>query len=166
MATLSVWKFGTATGAEEASHRLRDLHDRALVTVNDAAIVSWSIDDRKPKTRHLGEEGSAGALGGAFWGFLFGLLFTVPLLGAAVGLAAGKRAASLRDMGIDDAFVERIRASVTPGTSALFVLASNAVPDAVANAFAGTDMELIETNLSKEDEDALRRAFANEPGTP
>jgi len=165
MANLSVWRFGTATGAEEASHRLQDLHDRALITVHDSAVVSWDVDDRKPKTRHLGEDGSSGALGSTFWGFLFGLIFTVPLLGAAVGLAAGKRAASLRDAGIDDAFIERIRASVTPGTSALFVLASNAVPDAVANAFAGTDMELIETNLSKEDEDALRTAFANKPGT-
>jgi uncharacterized membrane protein len=166
MATLSVWRFGTATGADEASDRLRDLHERALITVHDAAIVSWGNDDRKPKTRHLGEEGSAGALGGAFWGFLFGLIFTVPLLGAAVGLAAGKRAVSLRDMGITDAFIERIRASVTPGTSALFVVSSDAVTDAVTSAFAGTDMELLETNLSEEDEDALRAAFADQPGTP
>ena len=158
MATLSVWKFGTATGAADASRTLKDLHDRALINVHDAAIVSWDIDDRRPKTRNLDDSSSA-ELGGAFWGFLFGLVFFVPLLGATVGLAAGALSASLRDVGIDDAFIGRIRESVTPGTSALFVMSSDAVTEAVRNAFANTDMELIETNLSKNDEDTLRTAF-------
>ncbi|WP_411701005.1 DUF1269 domain-containing protein [Conyzicola sp.] len=159
MATLSVWKFDTATGADDAGRTLRALHDGALVTLHDAAVVSWDIDDRKPKTRSLDE--SLGALGGAFWGFLVGLIFFVPLLGTAIGLAAGALSASLRDVGIDDAFIEQVRASVTPGTSALFVLSSDAVTDEVRKAFAGTEMELIQTNLSEEDERALREAFAN-----
>ncbi|WP_188508966.1 DUF1269 domain-containing protein [Conyzicola nivalis] len=157
MATLSVWKFDTATGADDAGRTLQALHDRALITVHDAAVVSWAADDKKPKTRSLDE--SIGALGGAFWGFLLGLIFFVPLLGTAIGLATGALTASLRDVGIDDAFIDRVRESVTPGTSALFVLSSDAVTDEVRKAFAGTEMELIETNLSADDERALREAF-------
>ena len=52
--------------------------------------------------------------------------------------------------------------TVTPGTSALFVLTSGAVQDKVRDAFAGTQAELVHTNLSDADEKALREAFAEE----
>ena len=60
---------------------------------------------------------------------LFGLLFLVPLLGAAIGAAAGALSGSLVDVGIDDKFIDGVKQQVTPGTSALFVLTSGAVPD-------------------------------------
>jgi uncharacterized membrane protein len=88
MSTLSVWRFDTPDGAEEAVVTLTDLARQQLITVHDAATVSWPSDARKPKTRQLRDLVSAGALGGAFWGMLFGLLFLVPLLGAAIGAAA------------------------------------------------------------------------------
>lgn len=160
MTTLSVWRFDTATGADDASRTLRALHDGALVTVHDAAIVSWEIDDRRPKTRNL--DAPLGALGGAFWGFLFGLIFFVPLLGTVVGLTAGALSATVRSVGIDEAFINRVRESVTPGSSALFVLSSDAVIPEVRKAFAGVEMELIETNLSEKDERALRATFTND----
>ena len=100
---------------------------------------------------------AAGALGGAFWGLLFGLIFFVPLLGAAIGAATGALAGSLADVGIDDGFINRVRDQVTPGTSALFVLTSDAVMDKVHDAFAEHEpAELIFTNLSNEQEAALR----------
>jgi uncharacterized membrane protein len=51
---------------------------------------------------------------------------------------------------------------VKPSTSALFLLTSDAVTDRVVDALRGTDMELISTNLSQEDEDKLRHAFEQE----
>lgn len=50
--------------------------------------------------------------------------------------------------------------SVTPGTSALFVLSSDAVLDKVRAAFEGQHAELIHTNLSAEEEARLREVFA------
>jgi uncharacterized membrane protein len=102
----------------------------------------------------------AGALGGAFWGLLFGMLFFVPLLGMAVGAAAGALTGALRDVGIDDDFITSVRDKVTPGTSALFLLSTDAVIDKVHAEFVGTEAELIKTNLSDEQEAALRDAFA------
>jgi uncharacterized membrane protein len=44
----------------------------------------------------------------------------------------------------------------------LFVLSSGAVIDKVHDAFEGANAELIQTNLSDEDEAKLREAFAED----
>jgi uncharacterized membrane protein len=162
MATLSVWKFDTPDGAERATKTLADLQKQELIKVHDAAVVSWQNGKKKPKTRQLSDLAGAGALGGAFWGLLFGLLFFVPLLGMAVGAAMGAFAGSMTDVGIDDDFIARVRQAVTPGTSALFVMTSDAVQDRVQAAFEGQKMELLTTNLTSEEEDRLREVFAED----
>jgi uncharacterized membrane protein len=160
MATLTVWKFDSVKGADEASETLKQLGSQELIAVHDAATVSWEEGTKKPKTQQLHNLAATGALGGAFWGMLFGLFFFVPLLGAAIGAATGALAGSLTDVGIDDAFINRVRDKVTPGTSALFVLSSDAVVDKVKDAFAGEHRpELLYTNLSDEQEAALREVF-------
>jgi uncharacterized membrane protein len=162
MATLTVWRFPGAGDAQQAVATLQNLQSQELIKIHDAAIVEWPEGKKKPKTRQLNNLAGAGALGGAFWGMLFGLLFFVPLLGAAVGAATGALVGSLTDVGIDDKFINGVKQSVTPGTSALFVLTSGAVQDKVRDAFAGTHAELVHTNLSDADEKALREAFAEE----
>lgn len=160
MATLSAWKFADADGAETAERVLVNLQTEGLIVIHDAAIVSWPADKKKPKTHQMHNLTGAGALGGSFWGLLFGLIFFVPLLGMAVGAAIGAMSGSLADVGIDDAFIAAVREKVTPGTSALFLLSEGAVLDKVRDAFTGTHPELIQTNLSTEQEDKLREAFA------
>lgn len=162
MATLTVWKFPNADGAEDAVRTLEQLQSQELIKVHDAAIVAWPADKKKPRTRQLNNLAGAGALGGAFWGLLFGLIFFVPFLGLAVGAAAGALGGSMADVGIDDDFIKRVREQVTPGTSALFALTSDAVLERVREAFAGNEPELLETNLSSEEESRLRAAFAED----
>jgi uncharacterized membrane protein len=160
MATLSAWRFTDAEGAENAERVLINLQGKGLIEIHDAAVVSWPLERKKPKTEQLHNLRGAAALGGSFWGLLFGLIFFVPLLGMAVGAAAGALTGSLADAGIDDSFIAAVREQVGPGNSALFLLSENAVLDKVKNAFIGTHAELIQTNLTKEQEDALRDAFA------
>ena len=162
MATLTVWKFDSPTGADQAESTLLDLQKQQLITVHDAATVSWEEGKRKPKTRQSNNLTGAGALGGSFWGLLFGLIFFVPILGLAIGAGMGALAGSMSDAGIDDRFIKQVRDQVTPGTSALFVLTSGAVQDRVRDAFVGHRAELISTNLSHEQEAALRAAFAED----
>ncbi len=163
MATLMVWRFDTADGADRASQMLQELAREQLVVVHDAATVSWPQGEKKPRTQQLHGLTGAGAMGGAFWGLLFGLIFFVPLLGAAIGAASGALAGSLRDVGIDDTFINRVRDRITPGTSALFMMSSDAVVDRVKDAFAGgAPSELLFTNLSQEQEDALRQVFTED----
>ena len=83
---------------------------------------------------------ATGALGGTFWGMLFGLIFFVPLLGAAIGAGIGALAGSMTDVGIDDSFINSVKQRVTPGTSALFVLSSDAVIDRIKDVFGDTKL--------------------------
>ncbi|WP_433298813.1 DUF1269 domain-containing protein [Pseudonocardia sp. CA-142604] len=160
MATLTVWKFDTADGAQNALTTLERLQKQELIRVVDAAVVTWPADRKKPRTQQLHNLTGAGALGGSFWGLLFGLIFFVPLLGLAVGAAVGALAGSLTDVGIDDDFIKKVRDKVTPGTSALFAMTQDAVTDRVVDAFRGTRAELISTNLSADQEAKLREAFS------
>jgi uncharacterized membrane protein len=162
MAALTVWKFQTPYGADAALETLQKLQGQQLITVQDAAVVSWEPGKKKPKTRELHDTKRAGALGGGFWGLLFGLIFFVPILGLAIGAATGALFGSLADVGISDSFIKSVRDKVTPGTSALFLLSSDAVFDRVRSEFGGVDAELISTNLSAEQEANLREAFAQE----
>lgn len=162
MSSLTVWKFPTGDGADAALTTLEDLQKQELIKVNDAAVVRWEEGKKKPHTRHLADLTAAGGLGGAFWGLLFGLIFFVPLLGMAVGAATGAIAGHFTNVGINDDFIKSVRDKVTPGTSALFLLSSDAVFDRVKGAFSGTHAELITTNLSEADEAALREAFGQE----
>jgi uncharacterized membrane protein len=68
----------------------------------------------------------------------------------------------MTDVGIDDDFIATVRQRVTPGTSALFVMTSDAVQDRVQEAFEGQNMELIATNLSSDEESRLREVFAED----
>jgi uncharacterized membrane protein len=162
VATLTVWRYDSPDAAQQAADILADLERAGQVVVEDAAVVRWEVGKRKPRTTQVTSTTTAGALSGGFWGLLFGLIFFVPLLGAAVGAAAGAIAGSLTDVGIDDGFINRVRDQVTPGTSALFVLTSDAKLDRIHEAFAdGPTGTLIDTNLTAEQEAALREIFGD-----
>ncbi|WP_326834618.1 DUF1269 domain-containing protein [Amycolatopsis rhabdoformis] len=162
MTTLTVWKFDTPEGADNAVNTLKGLAKQELISIHDAATVSWTPGAKKPKTRQLRNLTAGGAMGGMFWGMLFGLIFLVPLIGAAIGAAAGALAGSLTDVGIDDDFIKSVRDRITPGTSALFLMSSDAVVDKVRDAIeaGGHKPELIQSNLSAEQETALREMMA------
>ena len=90
---------------------------------------------------------------------LFGLIFFVPFFGMASALL-GALSGHFADYGIDDRFVKDVRAKVTEGTSALFLLTSDAVTDRVIEAAKTLPkFEIVATNLPKDQEDKLRTAF-------
>ena len=137
------------------------MQERELITLEDAAVVSWPQGNKKPKTREL--HGGGGAGWGAFWGFLFGMIFFVPFLGAAIGAGMGGMTGALADVGISDDFIKEVREKVTEGTSALFALTSGATAvDKVVDELKSYDFEIISTNLPEEQEQQLREAFAHE----
>ncbi|WP_238335057.1 DUF1269 domain-containing protein [Kribbella amoyensis] len=132
-----------------------------LLGVHDAVTVSWVDGRPKPSTGRIagrtGQDGSVTSL----WGLLLGVIFFVPLVGAAVGAVSGTLSASLQDVGICDRFVHQVRDEVTPGTSALFVLAPAGVIDTIRDAFAADHPQLILALLSDEQDAAIRAVFAD-----
>src|ERR687897_2200495 len=160
MATLSVLKFDDPYGADLVLMALEGLQEQGTIGLEDAAVVSWPLGNKKPNTRQVHSMAGVGAVGGAFFGFLLGLIFFVPFLGAAMGAGMGALTGSLGDIGIDDDFIKQVRGEVTEGTSALFALTSEAKLDKVVDELRRYDFEVISTNLSAEQEKKLREAFA------
>ena len=162
MATLSVLKFDTPEGADQALATIQDLARQHLITLKDAAVVTWATGKKKPKTQQLSNLAGFGALGGAFWGLLFGVIFFVPILGMAIGATMGALSGSLRDIGINDEFIANCKNKITEGTSALFLMTADATEDKVIEAMKEHKFEILKTNLTNEQEEALRAAFADE----
>ena len=163
MATsLVVLKFDTPDGADKGLELAVSLQKQKLLELLDAALVSWPTGKKKPKTRHLGDQTCRGAWYGAFWGMLLGFLFFMPLLGAAWGAAVGAISGHFADYGVGREFIEQVRNKVKEGTSALFLLLGQVTADRVIEAFkAAPKFEIIASNLSKEQEEKLREAFAH-----
>jgi uncharacterized membrane protein len=162
MAVITGFKFDTADGADKMVDLIQDLSKQQLITLEDAAVVTWPKGKKKPKTKHLGDMTGEGALGGAFWGMLFGLIFFVPFFGLAVGAAVGALAGHFTNYGIDKDFIKAAQDKITEGTSAVFLMTSDAVIDKVTDAIksSGLDFDLFYSNLSKEQEAQLRQDFS------
>jgi uncharacterized membrane protein len=164
MATITVFKFDNPGGAEKMLDLVKGLTKQQLITLKDAAIVEWEKGKKAPKTKQLANLTGLGALDGAFWGMLFGLIFFVPFFGMAVGAAMGALSGRFSDYGIDDDFINATRDKVTEGTSALFLMTSDAVVDKVTAAVKGSGLkfELVASNLSTAQEQELLTAFGVE----
>jgi uncharacterized membrane protein len=95
---------------------------------------------------------------------LFGLIFFVPLLGMAIGAGVGALMGAMTDVGINDDFIKQARAKITPGSSALFLYTGRVVQDRVIEQFRALPghPELMQSNLSMEQEAKLREAFGEE----
>jgi uncharacterized membrane protein len=152
--------FHDESSAFEMRGALAKMQNQFLLDMDDAVVVTR---DPKGKTKlHQAVSlTAAGAVGGGFWGMLIGLLFLNPLLGAAIGAGAGALAGKFREIGVDDRMIGDIRAELTPGSSALFVLVRNVTVDKVLDGlkpFAGRG-RVFQTSLSKDDERALREVL-------
>jgi uncharacterized membrane protein len=163
LATITGYTFDTAEGAGKMLDLVQNLSRQELITVEDAATVTWPNGKKKPKTKHLDDMTGPGALGGAFWGMLFGLIFFVPFLGMAIGAATGALVGHFTDAGISKDFIKQAQEKVTEGTSALFLMTDDAVQDKVTDAVkkSGLKFDIFYTNLSDEQEQQLREDFAS-----
>jgi uncharacterized membrane protein len=158
MSTLVVVNYNDPYKAEEVRLKLRKLASEYLLDLEDAAVA---VKDEKGKVK-LNQAlnlTAAGALRGGFWGSLIGLIFLNPLLGLAVGATAGAVSGALTDVGINDSFMKELAATMTPGSSTLFVLVRKATPDKVLEELKGTGGRVLKTSLSHEDEAKLQAAL-------
>jgi uncharacterized membrane protein len=161
MSSLVVLAFDNETGAEQLRDDLLQLQKEHLIGLEDAAVAVRNKEG-KVKIKPVTSLAGAGALGGAFWGLLFGLIFFVPVFGMLVGAAAGALAGKYQDIGVDDKFIKEVGDTLQPGTSALFLLVREVVPDKVEDTLKKyKNVKVLKTSLTKEQEEKLRHAFAS-----
>jgi uncharacterized membrane protein len=158
MSTLVVIGYNDMFKAEEARLILWKMQKDYLIDLEDAVVA---VKDQKGKVKLHQPVNltAAGAVSGGFWGSLIGLIFLNPLLGLAVGATTGAVSGALADLGINDKFMKDLAATMTPGSSALFVLVRKATPDKVLEEIKGTGGTVLKTSLSHDDEAKLQAAL-------
>lgn len=121
----TLWAFGfdSSFRAQEGLLAAMRLVARSHLQLEDAAVVA-KVRGRVRITQTKDVTPSQGAVGGAWVGVLAGLLAGPggPLIGGALGAAAGGVFAKLRDIGIDDDQMRRLGEELTDGEAALFLL--------------------------------------------
>jgi uncharacterized membrane protein len=158
--TLTVWHYDSAMGAAAGEVRLKDLQQQGGLRVIDAVTVAWLPGSDEPRVGHLARPGGKAVAKGSVLGALVGTLFLAPVVGAAAGAGVGAIAHRLRDTGIDEEFLNEIKTRVTPGTSALLILSSDAdlevVRTFIERGLARGDVTLMHAQLSDTAPDALK----------
>ena len=155
MQSLTVWTFQGAHAAERSLPRLERLVAANTLVIEDAAVVSCTARGRAPAIRPVGTLSGPGHLWSGFWGMFLALVFLVPVAGPSLGAAAGAFAGGLSAFGIEDDLVHRVRESVTPGTSALFVLCEGDSADRLRVELPEPEVGLIRSDLSRDQQRRL-----------
>jgi uncharacterized membrane protein len=138
--------------AEEVHLKLQKLQSENLLDLADV-VVAVKDEKGKVKVHHAGNLAAEGAVYGGFCGSLASLI----VVNAAAGAASG----ALTDVGINDHFMKELAATLSPGSSALFVLVRNPTPyrDKVLEELKGSGGKILMTSLSHEDEARLQAAL-------
>ena len=158
MSDLVVIGFDDEHTAFEMRAELAKLQKEYLIEMEDVVVVTKN-DKGKVKLHQAVNLTAAGAVGGGFWGMLIGMIFLNPLVGAAVGAGAGAISGKFSDIGIDDKFIKELGETITPETSAFFVLVRKATPDKVLEELKGFKGKILKTSLTADKEEKLREVL-------
>lgn len=145
---------------------VQELEKEHLVELEDAAVVVRD-EKGKVKIKQTRDLAALNASGGFWWGGLLGILMgwiiLNPILGwvtgAGLGTALGWLQGKSLDLGINDEFMKELGATLTPNSSAIFVLIHKATLDRVIDELKPYGGKLMHTSLSKDDEQKLKEAM-------
>lgn len=157
MTRLAVWTYRTPAGARRAVRALLAVPD-AGPGVHDGALVDWPRSDRSPHAAQLEELAGPEALGASFWDMVFGFVFVLPDLAAAKGESPAPVWGALADGGIDELFLQALRARTGPGTSALCLLHADEVAVLLDEACEDSGEPIVAV-LDEQQLGALQRVF-------
>lgn len=147
--------------AEQVRLDLLRMGREDLVDLEEAAVA---VRDAKGKVRlhHVSHFTFPLALGGGFVGILAGLIVLNPALaaiGMVVGTGVGAVLGALKEIGIEEDFMEELASHLKPESSALFILVKSAKPEVVSEELKRFNGKLLQTTLSHTDESKLRAAL-------
>ena len=133
MAT-TAWKFSGTEKADEAVLRLKELDAKEYIHVQDVAVIRWPQYAAAPTAQeHVTDEGSK----------------------------VSAMVSKMKHANIDSSMIESAKSDMTPGTSVLVLLSTDAAIDTVAGALQGLGMELTRSDLSVQQQDHVRAAFSD-----
>jgi len=151
-------------GQETAKGMLNDilkLEEQGKIEVLDAVIASRGVGKSVDIKQTQSAKGKYAKRGTGI-GFLAGLLLGGPILGAAGGAAVGAITGSMKDVGIEDDFIEQIAAGLGANTSAIFLMTQNADMEAVEKYLKPFKARVLTTTLPAEGEAKLQKLLSEE----
>lgn len=157
MSDLIVVTFDRLEDARAAMREIRTLEGESLIELEDTAIVERAADGTVHVKNELTGATEKGAVIGALAGAI--LLFFFPIVGLALGAAAGAAIGSLFQTGVEAKFVDDVKRQLSPGRSALFLVVRRADADAVTAAMRPFKGEVLQTTLSTDAAEQLREAL-------
>ena len=160
MSELIIIGYDDHATAEAAQARVLQLQKDFVIDLSGLAVVRVDDDGKK----HIDTPGSivgVSATSGALWGMIIGLLFLVPGVGLLVGGAWGALAGLAGKAGINRGLRERVDGLLTPGKSALVVMAKKLTEDKFAAGMAEFGGTVLKTSLSDEAENELAQELKN-----
>lgn len=158
MSNLIVIVFDDAEEATKVRASLKSVEHGGHLSLDDSAVVVKDADGKIHVKDQMDRGVKIGALSGGFLGLLLaGVFFPVGglLIGAALGGLIGKTAG----LGISKSFVKDVSASMTENSSALFIIIRDSDPAFALAALRPYEGKVLQTTLSPEDEETLRRAL-------
>ena len=175
MSDLVCIAFNDSGTADRVLNELPALETNYILDLEDAVVVVRDQDGKvhlKQCVDIFGGATTHGVALGMLWGGLIGLLFLNPVAGILGSLAGGagggaiSKAATefglLSDYGIPDNFIRALGNTILPGTSAIFLLIRNYDEDKFLDRISQYGGATLKTSLSKEQEERLRAALANQ----
>jgi uncharacterized membrane protein len=159
MSDLIVLGFDTEAEADAFEVKAAQMVKEQILKLNGMVKVTRDLDGKLHVDAGANPV-AAGAVGGAFWGMLIGLIFLNPLLGLAVGAGAGALGGAAAGSGIKQEFVDGAAEAIQPGQAGLFLYVDGLTPDKVAEEIKGTKARVIQTSLTHDQDENLKRLFA------
>ena len=127
LSSLVVLGFADENGAFALRSLLSDMEEEGVIEIGDAVIATRNARGKVRLHQSLPLVAARMAVG-SFTGLVMGMLLLNPLFGVLAGAGAGALAGVLGDAGIDDAFMKKLGETLTPGSSALFVIVGKGRP--------------------------------------
>jgi uncharacterized membrane protein len=157
MSDLIVMSFNSVATAEEVRDKVRQLQKGGLLSLSDAAVISKDADGKVNVHSEVSRETKVGAGVGAVLGAVLGFVF--PIAGIVIGTAGGAAVGALVGNGVERKFVEDVQNSLTPGSSALFLVIRSGDAAALRGTLEPYEGTLIQTTLDTSLEEQLRDAL-------
>jgi uncharacterized membrane protein len=163
-ADLWAFAFDGPLRAQEALLAAMRMVGRKQLTLEDAAIVT-RVGNRIRITQTRDVTAGQGAMGGAWIGILAGLFLGPggPLVGGALGAAAGGLFGKLRDYGIDDERMRAMGEELDDGEAALFLLVEDCHRARALHEVSRFPGRLLATTADDELAATARDALATDP---
>ena len=149
--------FSVFTAEAGATRVLRELRDRGAAPESVASAGTVSVLEDGGYSVGTTDHPGSRSFSGVFWEALFGLVFVVHVPGGSYGPNAGALFETIRRAGVDEAFRARVRAALTPGTSAIGLLLEDDDAPEVLALLAPYGARIVSTSLSPEQDAELGR---------